>query len=287
MKISKLLPTLCALAVGANCLTAQAEDTPDQAAARNALAQKLFELSAQPPPATNAVAEKPAVAPEPTAVTTSQPATPPAAVAPENSVPKVESAPKTLDDDVVMTPVNNKAAKAKAKADKAAAAVKAKQEAAQAAADLKAKKEADKKLAAQRAAEAKAAKAQAKAQAKANQAAAAASVKAEADQKAAAQKAAVNAAMADKQAAEAQAKANPPAAETKPVPPPAVVPPPAQTGDVNYAGKDIGMKPIEAPALPISASKEEQLQALLAKYKADQITPEEYHNQRAAILAQP
>jgi len=47
------------------------------------------------------------------------------------------------------------------------------------------------------------------------------------------------------------------------------------------------MKPMEAPALPISASKEDQLQALLAKYKADQITPEEYHNQRAALLAQP
>ncbi len=42
-----------------------------------------------------------------------------------------------------------------------------------------------------------------------------------------------------------------------------------------------------APALPISASKEAQLQELTAKYKADQISPEEYQKQRAAILAQP
>ena len=39
--------------------------------------------------------------------------------------------------------------------------------------------------------------------------------------------------------------------------------------------------------LPISATKQEQLQALLVKYKADQITPDEYQTQRAAILAQP
>jgi hypothetical protein len=47
------------------------------------------------------------------------------------------------------------------------------------------------------------------------------------------------------------------------------------------------LKPIEVPALPISAAKEAQLRALLAKYKADQITPGEYHKQRAEILAQP
>jgi hypothetical protein len=34
-------------------------------------------------------------------------------------------------------------------------------------------------------------------------------------------------------------------------------------------------------------AKEQELQALLEKYKADQITPEEYHKQRAAILAEP
>ena len=45
--------------------------------------------------------------------------------------------------------------------------------------------------------------------------------------------------------------------------------------------------PIVAPALPISMTKEARLQALLAKYKADQITPEQYHTQRAAIIAEP
>jgi translation initiation factor 2 gamma subunit (eIF-2gamma) len=47
------------------------------------------------------------------------------------------------------------------------------------------------------------------------------------------------------------------------------------------------LKPIEAPLLPVSATQQAQLQALLEKYKANQITPEEYHNQRAEILAQP
>jgi hypothetical protein len=62
---------------------------------------------------------------------------------------------------------------------------------------------------------------------------------------------------------------------------------PAPTANANYAGKDIGLQPLAAPALPITATKEAQLEALLAKYKADQITPEEYHKQREAILAQP
>ena len=44
---------------------------------------------------------------------------------------------------------------------------------------------------------------------------------------------------------------------------------------------------MEAPALPISAAQEANLQALLAKYKANQITAGEYQKQRAEILAQP
>src|ERR1039457_5757818 len=104
MKISKLLPILCALAVGANCLTVRAEDNPAQAAARIALAKQMFEASAQQPTATNPAATK---AP-----------TPKAAAA-----------------DRALPPVNSKEAKAKAKADQAAAAAKAKQEADQAAAD--------------------------------------------------------------------------------------------------------------------------------------------------------
>ena len=66
-----------------------------------------------------------------------------------------------------------------------------------------------------------------------------------------------------------------------------VVARPATTGTDNYIGQNLGLRPIASPALPISASKQEQLSALLAKYMADQITPEEYHRQRAAILARP
>jgi hypothetical protein len=62
---------------------------------------------------------------------------------------------------------------------------------------------------------------------------------------------------------------------------------PAKPADVKQAGNEPGFKPIIAPPLPISMTKEEQLQALLDKYKADQITPEEYFKQRAAILAEP
>jgi hypothetical protein len=45
--------------------------------------------------------------------------------------------------------------------------------------------------------------------------------------------------------------------------------------------------PIIAPGLPVSLSKEQRLQTLLMLYKADQITPEQYHTKRAAILAEP
>ena len=102
--------------------------------------------------------------------------------------------------------------------------------------------------------------------------------------------------------------ATPPPTETKPAPP-AITPAagtvlqspvrPATikvkpgvmsaTNQINaiYTGKELGLKPIESPLLPVSAAQQAQLQALLAKYKADQITPEEYHKQRAEILAQP
>lgn len=41
------------------------------------------------------------------------------------------------------------------------------------------------------------------------------------------------------------------------------------------------------PAAPVLSSKEQKLQDLLARYKADKLTPQEYHEQRAAILAEP
>jgi hypothetical protein len=77
--------------------------------------------------------------------------------------------------------------------------------------------------------------------------------------------------------------------QPKPTPAPVATTPAAVPGATLavFPGKELGLKPIEAPPLPISAAKEAQLQALLAKYKADQITPEEYHKRRAEILAEP
>jgi hypothetical protein len=39
------------------------------------------------------------------------------------------------------------------------------------------------------------------------------------------------------------------------------------------------------PPLPISEAKQQKLQELLQKYETDQITPEEYHKERAAIIS--
>jgi hypothetical protein len=39
------------------------------------------------------------------------------------------------------------------------------------------------------------------------------------------------------------------------------------------------------PPPPVSAEKVQKLDALLQQYKADQITPEQYHEERAKILA--
>ena len=57
------------------------------------------------------------------------------------------------------------------------------------------------------------------------------------------------------------------------------VKPPTKTQASNYA-------PLTPPASPLTATKEQRLQALLDQYKADQITPEEYHKQRAKIIAE-
>ena len=61
------------------------------------------------------------------------------------------------------------------------------------------------------------------------------------------------------------------------------MPEPGQPMKMVIAPAPIGM----APPLPISAEKQQKLQALLAKYRMDQVTPEEYQTQRAAILAEP
>lgn len=300
---------ICALALG-TALTIRAEDTPAQAAARAALASKLFEMGADVP-ATNAPAT-----PMPPKVDTVAPAPPVMSEMPPAAKPMDEPA---------MVPVNGDA-KAKAKAAKAAKA-----------AEMKAQQEADKKAAAQKEYDAE----MAKAKADADKAAAKAKAKADAEQAAAdmkAQKAAAKKA-ADQKAAEIaaakkqvktnmeqpkmeqpmtvdaprvtpgntdtpeQAKAREalahslfeesaatpttpmaPAIQPSPVPMLAPAPAPKVQEPSKVMQPSLPVMPM-APALPISEDKQQKLQELLGKYKADQITPEEYQKQRAAILA--
>jgi len=51
--------------------------------------------------------------------------------------------------------------------------------------------------------------------------------------------------------------------------------------------KPAAFKPIERPPAPISADKDQRLTELLRKYKADEITPDQYQKERAKILAEP
>jgi hypothetical protein len=48
----------------------------------------------------------------------------------------------------------------------------------------------------------------------------------------------------------------------------------------------LGLKPIVAPPLPITSAQQAELQALLEKYEANAITPEQYQTERAKILAE-
>jgi len=45
--------------------------------------------------------------------------------------------------------------------------------------------------------------------------------------------------------------------------------------------------PIQGPPPSIPADKQQRLTELLRKYKAEEITPEEYHVQRAKIMGEP
>jgi hypothetical protein len=48
-----------------------------------------------------------------------------------------------------------------------------------------------------------------------------------------------------------------------------------------------GFTRLEGPPSPFSPEKQQRLTALLQRYEADQVTPEQYHQQRAKILAEP
>jgi hypothetical protein len=46
----------------------------------------------------------------------------------------------------------------------------------------------------------------------------------------------------------------------------------------------LDLPPMDAPPLPISADKKQRLDVLLSRYRADQITPDQYQAERAKIL---
>lgn len=66
-----------------------------------------------------------------------------------------------------------------------------------------------------------------------------------------------------------------------PAPAPAIASAPA-----SAAPAGLQPVPLAVPASPVPATKEQQLAELLQRYKADEITPQEYHAERARILAQ-
>ena len=62
---------------------------------------------------------------------------------------------------------------------------------------------------------------------------------------------------------------------------------PTNVLNANIPTGVLGLKAIAPPLLPVTASQQSQLLDLLAKYKANQVSPEEYYKRRAEILAQP
>ena len=284
MQIPKISLLVCALALGA-AMTTPAVDTPAQAAARVALEAKLKELNAQCPPAS------PVEAPPAVKNKTSAPASQP--VSKVILTPRMQSELAPAKKEVVLKPVSSETSPVtclpKAPADKTSANAKAKQDAAQAAAQLKAKKEAQAAADAKAAADKKAQKAAADAKAKQDAAQAVAQLKAKKEAQAAADAKAAADKKAQKAAAEAKAKqdAAQAAAQLKAKKEAQAAADAAKPGKMDSPGAELGLHQIAAPALPIAASKENRLQTLLGKYKINQITPEEYHTQRAAILAEP
>ncbi|HEV2691333.1 MAG TPA: hypothetical protein VG347_00395 [Verrucomicrobiae bacterium] len=273
MQFSKVSIVICALAMGTT-LTIRAEDNPAQAKAREALVSKLFEISEQAP-----ITNPPAA---PTVPVVVAPATAPSPVAKQGDEPAM----MPVNGDAKAQAKAEKAAKAaELKAQKAAAKAQAKADADKAAADLKAQKAAAKQAADQKAAEVAAAKKQVKSNMDSTK-----PVMVQGD---------IVSEPAPGGDTPAQAKARETMAQTlfdsassvpsvkaepivvQPAPAPVVTPAPAVK--TVMASTPIGM----APPLPISADKQQKLSDLLAKYKMDQVTPDEYQKQRAAILAEP
>ena len=63
--------------------------------------------------------------------------------------------------------------------------------------------------------------------------------------------------------------------------------PEQSTTQAQVETKPATVKPVEKVPLPISADKQQRLTELLRKYKADELTSEQYQAERAKILAEP
>ena len=80
------------------------------------------------------------------------------------------------------------------------------------------------------------------------------------------------------------APAKPKATASKPETKPVAEKAPKKPAAVKSAP---AFQPIQAPPPSIPADKQQRLLELLHKYKADELTPEEYHVQRAKIMSEP
>ena len=67
--------------------------------------------------------------------------------------------------------------------------------------------------------------------------------------------------------------------------PPDIEAPPAQLGKSQKVV--LNFPPLPAPPSPVSVEKQQKLNSLLQRYKVDLISPEQYQEQRAKILAGP
>lgn len=263
----KLLPAVCVVSLYAGIISVRADDTPVQAAARAALEQKLSEQD-------NSQAQPPPVLVTPSGATVVQPGQ--TATNGSAAVPTTPVTPQTAPAAVAPTPAQPAVAPAMTEASPAPATTGANDTPAQAAARAALEEKMNATDNSQ------------------TQSPPALVTPAPAETKPA------ETATAPVPAGTTSAPMETPPAASAPAPVPApaatvVVPSPAQTGVPNppdqvtavVPGKALGLKSIEAPNVPISANQQAQLQALLIKYKANQITPQEYHKRRAEILAQP
>lgn len=269
MRISNLLSALCAAAVCAGATTVRAQNTPAQAAALAALKQKMSEMDAQTPPPANpslqpvvvtpaaAPVERtnPAVAPPPAAPAAVTPVAKPVTPAAPRPVARTVAPPRATTPVLVsnssgfftpLPPPSNPDTQTALPAPKT-----------EPAAPLPSVS------AGSNPATSTAAKASPPPQVKTTKTTAAKPAEPK------------QSATPSKEVAKAKSKDKLAATKAKP----------AKPGEVVYPGKALGFAPIEAPPPPVSAQQEAALHALLDRYMADEITPEQYQVERKKILA--